>query len=72
MTLDYSSLLSTEQKKAILEQRIAQFATEAYQYELNRKLAGDNAKAIKVADDSLATLDLAITLHVNELSKLGE
>ena len=72
MTLDSSSLLSTEKKKAILEQRIAQFATEAYQYELNRKLAGDNAKAIKVADDSLATLDLAITLHVNELSKLGE
>ena len=72
MTLDYSSLLSTEQKKAILEQRITQFASEAYQHELNRKLAGDNAEAIKVADDSLATLDLAITLHVNELSKLGE
>ena len=72
MTLDYSSLLSTEQKKAILEQRIAQFASEAYQHELNRKLAGDNAEAIKAADDSLATLDLAITLHVDELSKLGE
>lgn len=72
MTLDYSSLLSTEQKKAILEQRITQFASEAYQHELNRKLAGDNAEAIKVADDSLATLDLAITLHVDELSKLGE
>ena len=72
MTLDYSSLLSTEQKKAILEQRIAQFASEAYQHELNRKLAGDNAEAIKVADDSLATLDLAITLHVDELRKLGE
>ena len=72
MTLDYSSLLSTEQKKAILEQRIAQFATEAYQHELNRKLAGDNAEAIKVADNVLATLDAAITLHVDELRKLGE
>jgi len=70
--MDYSSLLSTEQKKAILEQRIAQFASEAYQHELNKKLAGNNEEAIKATDDALATLDSAITLHKEELDKLGE
>jgi hypothetical protein len=70
--MDYSSLLSIEQKKAILEQRIAQFASEAYQHDLNKKLAGDNEEAISAADNALAMLDSAITLHVDELSKLGE
>jgi hypothetical protein len=70
--MDYSSLLSTEQKKAILEQRIAQFASEAYQHDLNKKLAEGNENAIKTADDALAVLDSAITLHVEELNKLGE
>ena len=70
--MDYSSLLSTEQKKAILEQRIAQFASEAYQHDLNKKLAEGNENAIKTADDALAILDSAITLHVEELNKLGE
>jgi hypothetical protein len=70
--MDYSTLLTTEQKKAILEQRIAQFASEAYQHDLNKKLAGDNEEAIKHADDSLAILNAAITLHQDELNKLGE
>jgi len=70
--MDYSSLLSTEQKKAILEQRIAQFATEAYQHDLNKKLAGDNEEAIKTATDALAILDSAIKLHVDELNQLAD
>lgn len=70
--MDYSSLLSTEQKKAILEQRIAQFAAEAYQHDLNKKMVGDNEEAIKTADDAIAVLDSAIKLHLDELSKLGE
>lgn len=70
--MDYSSLLSTEQKKAILEQRIAQFASEAYQHDLNKKLANGSEDATKAADEALAILDSAITLHVEELNKLGE
>jgi hypothetical protein len=70
--MDYSSLLTSEQKKAILEQRIAQFASEAYQHDLNKKLANGNEDAIKVADDALAILSAAIDLHTEELSKLGE
>jgi hypothetical protein len=70
--MDYSSLLTTEQKKAILEQRIAQFAAEAYQHDLNKKLAKDNKEAVTAADNALVTLEAAINLHQNELNKLGE
>ncbi len=70
--MDYSSLLTTEQKKAILEQRIAQFAAEAYQHDLNKKLAKDNEEAVTAADNALVTLEAAITLHQDELNKLGE
>ena len=68
--MDYSSLLSNEQKKAILEQRIAQFATEAYQHEINKKMAGDNAEAVAAADEALVILDNAIAIHQEELAKL--
>lgn len=70
--MDYSALLSTEQKRAILEQRIQQFATEAYQHDINKKMAGDNAEAIKAADEALTQLDNAIAIHQEELAKLGE
>lgn len=70
--MDYSSLLSSEQKKSILEQRIAQFASEAYQHDINKKMAAGNAEAIQAADDALAILDNAIKIHQEELAKLGE
>lgn len=69
--MDYSTLLTDEQKKAILEQRIAQFASEAYQHALNKEVAKDNAEAIAAADDALAILDNAITVHQDELAKLA-
>ena len=68
--MDYSSLLSNDQKKSILEQRIAQFASEAYQHELNKEVAAGNPEAIQAADDALAILDIAITVHQEELAKL--
>tara|TARA_R110000868_G_C10651186_1_gene744965 strand:+ start:555 stop:779 length:225 start_codon:yes stop_codon:yes gene_type:complete len=70
MAMDYSSLLSDEQKRSILEQRIAQFASEAYQHEINKKMAGDNAEAVANADSALAILDNAIEIHQEELAKL--
>ena len=69
--MDYASLLTNEQKKAILEQRLAQFAAEAYQHVLNKEVAKDNEEAIKTADDALAILDNAITVHQEELSKIS-
>ncbi len=70
--MDYSSLLSNEQKRSILEQRIAQFASEAYQHSINKQVAGDNAEAVTAADEALAILDNAIKIHQDELAKLGE
>jgi hypothetical protein len=70
--MNYSSLLTNDQKRSILEQRIAQFASEAYQHELNKEVAKDNPEAVQAADDALAILDNAITVHQDELAKLGE
>jgi len=70
--MDYSALLSNDQKKSILEQRIAQFASEAYQHSINKQVAADNAEAVQAADDALAILDNAIKIHQEELAKLGE
>jgi len=69
--MDYSSLLTNEQKRSILEQRIAQFASEAYQHTLNKEVAGNNLEAVAAADEALATLDNAITVHQAELAKLN-
>ena len=68
MAIDYSGLLSPEQKQALLTERIQQFAAEAYQHQLNKQIAetiGD-AEAITNADQALATLETAITVYQTE------
>ena len=70
MAIDYAALLTDEQKRSILEQRIAQFASEAYQHTLNKKVAGNNPEAVAAADEALAILNNAITVHQAELAKL--
>lgn len=70
--MDYSSLLSDAEKRSILEQRVKQFASEAYQHEINKAVAAasDNDDAVKAADEALTILDKAISVHQEELSKL--
>ena len=72
MAIDYSSLLSDEQKRSILSQRLTQFAAEAYQHEINKSVAeaSNNEDGVKAADDALAILETAITKHQDELAKL--
>ena len=70
MSIDYSTLLTDDQKRSILEQRLSQFAAEAYQHTLNKEVAKDNEEAVKAADDALAVLDKAIIVHQEELAKL--
>lgn len=70
MSIDYSSLLTDEQKENLLNQRIAQFAAEAWQHELNKKTCeqlGDES-GVESADKALAVLDAAISVHQTELS----
>lgn len=73
MAIDYSSLLTEDQKKSILEQRLAQFAAEAYQHEINKTVAAatDNADGVKAAEEALAILDKAIEIHKGELDALA-
>ena len=70
--MDYSTLLTDDQKKSILETRIAQFATEAYQHELNLRVAKSlkNDEGVANAENALSVLESAITEHQAELKTL--
>jgi predicted transcriptional regulator len=69
MAIDYSNLLSPEQKQELLTQRIQQFAAEAYQHQLNKQIAEsiNDADGAANADAALATLETAITVYQAEL-----
>lgn len=72
MPIDYNSLLTPEQKSSILNQRISQFAAEAWQHELNKQtceLIGDS-EGVQSAEKALAVLEAAISVHSQELSSL--
>ena len=70
--MDYSTLLTDDQKKSILETRIAQFATEAYQHELNLRVAKSlkNEEGVANAENALSVLESAIAEHQAELAKI--
>jgi len=72
MAIDFNNLLTHDQKRDLLTQRIQQFATEAYQHELNRQIAVtvNDEQATLQAESALATLETAITVHENELAGL--
>lgn len=70
MAIDYAALLTDEQKRGILNNRIAQFAAEAYQHTLNKQTCeslGDT-NGVEAADKALAILEAAITTHQAELA----
>jgi hypothetical protein len=74
MSIDYSSLLTDEQKRNLLNQRISQFAAEAWQHELNKKtceqLGDTEGEANSV--NALSVLDAAIAVHQAELAGMPE
>lgn len=72
MALDYAALLTDEQKRNILSQRIAQFASEAYQHNLNKQTCEslNDADGIAAADKALGILEAAITTHQAELAAI--
>lgn len=74
MSINYEELLTNEQKKNILSQRIAQFASEAWQHSLNKQtceLIGDEEGAAS-ADKALTIINAAIQVHQEKLSELEE
>lgn len=73
MTINYEELLTIEQKRQILEQRITQFASEAWQHELNKQTCqtiGDT-EGISAADNALTVLGAAISVHQEKLTELN-
>jgi hypothetical protein len=72
MAIDYGTLLTDDQKRNILQQRIAQFAAEAYQHTLNKQtcLSLEDTPGVESADKSLQILEAAITVHQAELAAL--
>jgi hypothetical protein len=74
MSLDFGQLLTSEQKRALLEQRIAQFAAEGYQHTLNKQIAENtgNTEALALAENSIEIISAAIEAHQAELATLGE
>jgi hypothetical protein len=73
MAIDFNNLLTADQKRDLLTQRLSQFASEAYQHELNRQIAEhiSDQPAIDQAESALATLEIAIDVHQAELDGLG-
>jgi hypothetical protein len=74
MAIDFGALLTDEQKRAILEQRISQFAVEAYQHSLNKKSAesAGSDTELQGADRNLEILESAIIIHQEALAELAE
>lgn len=72
MSIDFASLLTNEQKRQLLQNRIAQFAAEAYQQTLNKKTAEalQSESQIEASEKSIALLEEAIRIHQEELNNL--
>jgi hypothetical protein len=72
MTIDYSSLLTDAQKRQLVENRLQQFAAEAYQHSLNKKTAEEisNEEQIEASNKNLEILEAAIRVHQAELATL--
>lgn len=74
MDNNFVEFLPVEQRRAVLEQRIKQFAQEAYQHLLNI----ETAKALEATDQlekeqqSIKILETAISVHKAELDKLED
>jgi hypothetical protein len=72
MAIDYDAYLSADQKKAIVENRLQQFASEAYQTELNQEIQkrSGNDEVAAGYEETLALIEAAIEVHAEELAKL--
>jgi hypothetical protein len=71
--MNFSELLSVEQRKEILESRILNFAVEAYQVSLNKQVAEatEDLAAVDQAASALSTLQSAIQVYKGELDTIA-
>jgi hypothetical protein len=73
MAIDYSKYITDDQKKKLLQDRLAQFAAEAYQHSINAQVAESlgNDEGVENATNALGILEAAIDAHEAELSTLN-
>ena len=73
MAIDFGKYLTDDHKKKILEDRLAQFAAEAYQHSINAQVAQSlgNEEGVENASNALAILEAAIDTHQGELDLLA-
>lgn len=74
MSINYNELLTNEQKLQILEGRLSQFASEAYQVKLNLATAqeiGSSEEQIEKIKANLNMLETAIKIHQEEIKLLS-
>ena len=76
MSIDFNSLLTLEERKAVTTQRVQQLAVEAYQLSLNSKVlsaqAEPNEQALNEIANNLAILEQMIDVYSAELASLTE
>ena len=72
MAIDYSALLTDDQKRGILNSRQQQFAMEAWQHQMNSDsaTASGNTEVVATSAAAIATIDAALSVVSNELAKL--
>jgi hypothetical protein len=74
MSVNFESILSSSEKRQIIEKRMAQFASDAYQYQLNLKTAEivGSEEQVETIRKSLSVLETAIKIHQDELAALPQ
>lgn len=72
MAIDYSKYITDDQKKKLLQDRLAQFAAEAYQHSINAQVAESlgNEEGVENAANALSILEAAIDAHEAELGSI--
>lgn len=72
MAIDYSKYITDDQKKKLIQDRLAQFAAEAYQHSINAQVAESlgNDEGVENANNALAILEAAIDAHEAELGSI--
>lgn len=70
--MDFNSILSVEERKEILLQRLRGFYIEAYQVSLHIKVAEatNDQESLKQTEESLKILEAAIKVYSEELESL--
>jgi hypothetical protein len=76
MSIDFNSLLTVDERKAVVTQRVQQLAVEAYQLSLNLNVLNaqenPNEQALTEINNNLNLLEQMIAVYKQELESLGD